>query len=320
MRILGGTSGWQYTEWKGSFYPDDIARDDMLEYYAARFPAVEVNNTFYRLPKESVLAGWAERVPDGFSFVLKASRRITHNARIGESAAEPLDYLLATTAALGDRRGPLLFQLPPNLKKDTARLEAFTARLPAGTCAAFEFRHPSWIDDDILDLLRQRDLALCIASTGGDDDTPFHATAGYGYLRLRKEAYDDGELEEWADRVRAHAVDQSALKVPIVQGPGPAGAAGDDRADVAVVDLVEAHCLADRVAHRVLRHGNLQPNRLGRLVKPHDVLAEPEDLAAVAAQPLEDAVAIQQPVVEDADLGVCLRHKLAVDINLPRHN
>jgi uncharacterized protein YecE (DUF72 family) len=204
MRIRAGTSGWQYREWKGSFYPGDLPAEDMLRYYAERFPAVEVNNTFYRLPKEDVLRAWAATVPGDFAFVLKASRRITHFSRLGESAAEPLAHLLRTAAALGDRLGPFLFQLPPNLKKDAGRLAGFLGRLPAGTRAAFEFRHPSWHDDEVLDLLQARGLALCIPSTGdAEAEPPFRSTAAYGYLRLRKETYGDGELEEWSDRILA---------------------------------------------------------------------------------------------------------------------
>jgi uncharacterized protein YecE (DUF72 family) len=202
MRILAGTSGWQYKEWRGSFYPGDLPTDDMLGYYAERFATVEVNNTFYRLPRESVLRGWAERVPDGFTFALKASQRITHRARLKETAGEALDYLLRTAHALGDRLGPILFQLPPNMKCDPDRLAAFLARVPAGTRAAFEFRHPSWVCGEVLDLLRAHDVALCVSSTD-EDETPFHATAGYGYLRLRKEAYDPGELGVWAAKIRA---------------------------------------------------------------------------------------------------------------------
>jgi len=204
MRIIAGTSGWQYKEWKGSFYPESISTDAMLDYYAGRFGAVEVNNTFYRMPKESVLKAWAEGVPDGFTFVLKASQRITHHARLKEAAFEPLEYLLRAAESLGDHLGPLLFQLPPNLKKDLERFSVFLDRIPPGTKAAFEFRHPSWIEDDVLAELRDHDLALCIASTG-EETTPLHATAGYGYLRLRKEAYEGEELEKWASWIREQA-------------------------------------------------------------------------------------------------------------------
>jgi uncharacterized protein YecE (DUF72 family) len=208
MRILAGTSGWQYKEWKGSFYPDDLATDRMLAYYAERFATVEVNNTFYRMPKESVLRDWAERVPDGFRFVLKASQRITHHARLKEQAVEPLGYLVRAAGALGDRLGPLLFQLPPNMKKDLPRLAAFLEHIPNGTRAAFEFRHDSWLEEDVFDAHRDHALAHCVAQTE-DEETPLQATAGYGYLRLRKEAYDAGELETWAERVRAQGWDEA---------------------------------------------------------------------------------------------------------------
>jgi uncharacterized protein YecE (DUF72 family) len=152
------------------------------------------------MPKDSVLEGWAGRVPDGFTFVLKAPQRITHFARLREEAIDPLGHLLNTAAALGDRLGPILFQLPPNLKKDFARLSSFLSHVPAGTEAAFEFRHPSWIEDDVLALLHEHRVALCVANTE-DEETPFHATADYGYLRLRKAAYAAGELESWVDRI-----------------------------------------------------------------------------------------------------------------------
>jgi uncharacterized protein YecE (DUF72 family) len=211
MRILAGTSGWQYKEWKGSFYPDDMKTADMLRYYAERFPSVEVNNTFYRMPREVVLRSWADQVPDGFTFVLKAAQRITHHARLREQAADSLAYLLRTAAALGDRLGPILFQLPPNMKKDAARLESFIAHVPAGTRAAFEFRHPSWLDgDEVPAMLRRHGLAICVSSTD-EEETPLHATAAFGYLRLRKQAYDSRELEAWADRIRTQDWDAACV-------------------------------------------------------------------------------------------------------------
>ncbi len=202
MRILAGTSGWQYKEWKGSFYPAKISSADMLPYYAERFRTVEVNNTFYRMPKDSVLKAWAEAVPDDFRFVLKAPQRITHYQRLKEESYESLAYLLSATHGLRERLGPVLFQLPPNLKKDTDRLSRFLEHLPEDRRAAFEFRHASWLEDDVLEVLRARNIALCIANTEGEE-TPFHATASFGYLRLRKEQYGPGELEGWAERIRA---------------------------------------------------------------------------------------------------------------------
>jgi len=173
----------------------------MLSYYASRFSAVEINNTFYRLPAESMLAGWVTQVPAGFTFVLKASQRITHQRRLKPESAEPLDYLVRTSAALGEARGPFLFQLPPNFKKDADRLAAFLALIPAGIQAAFEFRHPSWHDEDVFDALSSAGAALCVADTE-TETTPLRATASWGYLRLRREAYGEADLGEWARRIR----------------------------------------------------------------------------------------------------------------------
>ncbi len=202
MRFYVGTSGYSYKEWLGPFYPADLKPAEMLGYYAGQLKSVEINNTFYRMPKRQVLEGWAGQVPDGFRFVLKVTRRITHFKRLKPEAAEELAYVLETSAALGDRLGPMLFQLPPYFKKDADRLGAFLELLPEGFQAAFEFRHPSWFDDEIFDALRAHGVALVIADTGADDrDAPFTATAGHGYLRLRREDYSDAELEEWAERI-----------------------------------------------------------------------------------------------------------------------
>jgi len=203
VRVLAGTSGFSYKEWKGSFYPEELPAGEMLRYYAQRFPAVEINNTFYRMPKAALLAGWAEQVPDGFRFVLKASQRITHHKRL-KDAAEEVDYFLRVASTLGDRLGPSLFQVPPNLKKDLPRLEAFLAGLPAAAKAAFEFRHASWFEDDVFDALRSHGAALCVAE---DEDlaTPCIATADWGYLRLRRQDYGDAEVAAWAERIRSQA-------------------------------------------------------------------------------------------------------------------
>jgi uncharacterized protein YecE (DUF72 family) len=197
-----GTSGYSYKEWKGSFYPEDLAAKNMLSYYGERLDAVEINNTFYRLPKASVLESWASQVPDGFRFSIKASRRITHFTRLKEEAREPTEYLLSTIGALGERMGVLLFQLPPNLKKDTPRLEAFLEVLPEGTPAAFEFRHDTWKDDEVHAVLRARDMALVCADTeDSNTDEPLVSTASWGYLRLRRPDYDDADLARWAQQV-----------------------------------------------------------------------------------------------------------------------
>ena len=196
MDLRTGTSGFSYKAWKGSFYPEDLPDKKMLEYYGEHLPAVEINNTFYRLPKTSVLEGWAEKVPEDFRFSIKASRRITHFKRL-KNPADETSYFVETTSVLGPRLGALLFQLPPNFKQDIERLTDFLTLLPEGTPAAFEFRHPSWFDDATYGALAERNCALCIADTGGDADPPRIATADWGYLRLRREAYDEEALADW---------------------------------------------------------------------------------------------------------------------------
>ena len=205
-RLFTGTSGFAYKEWKGSFYPKDLADAKLLDFYGGQFGAVEINNTFYRMPRASVLEDWAARVPADFRFVLKASRQITHLKRLKEK--QPLHYLLEASEALGAKRGPFLFQLPPNMKKDAERLREFLAWLPREVRAAFEFRHASWFDDEVFAALRERNVALCIAETEAEEgavQTPFVATADFGYLRLRKVAYGPGELDAWLARIREPA-------------------------------------------------------------------------------------------------------------------
>ncbi len=203
MRLFTGTSGFAYKEWKGSFYPDDLPAAGMLRFYASRFHSVEINNTFYRMPSVATLTGWAEQVPDGFVFVLKASQQITHRKRL-KDAAEPTAYFFGNAAVLGERLGPVLVQLPPNLKKDADRLAGFLSIAPADRRLAFEFRHASWFDDEVYALLREHGAALCIAQ-GEELETPFVATAPWGYLRLRQVAYEDEALGDWAKRIRDQA-------------------------------------------------------------------------------------------------------------------
>jgi uncharacterized protein YecE (DUF72 family) len=199
MNVLVGTSGFAYPEWKGSFYPSDMKAKDMLHYYASQFRSVEINNTFYRMPKETLLQQWAEQVPDEFTFVLKAPQRITHMMRLKE-VEEPVSVFLERAGALGPKIGPLLFQLPPSMKKDMGRLTAFLAQLPADRRVAFEVRHESWYDDEVYEALRARDVALCIADAD-DFQTPFAATAGWGYLRLRRVQYSEAALKTWCERI-----------------------------------------------------------------------------------------------------------------------
>jgi uncharacterized protein YecE (DUF72 family) len=201
MNLYAGSSGYSYKEWKGPFYPEKLPDDQMLRFYGERFRTVEINNTFYRMPKQSVLEEWAANVPAEFKFVLKASRQITHIKRL-KDASDSVSYLLKVAASLKDRLGPLLFQLPPFLKKDAARLREFLALLPRQQRAAFEFRHQSWFDSEILDLLREYGAALCIAEAENDLEIPCVSTADWGYLRLRRPDYGDPELKEWLDRLR----------------------------------------------------------------------------------------------------------------------
>lgn len=201
MKLYVGTSGYAYKPWKGPFYPAELRDDQMLRYYGERFGAVEINNTFYRMPKAPVLEGWAQEVPPEFRFVLKAPQRITHFQRLKESG-DTVAYLLKVAESLGERLGPLLFQLPPNLKKDVPRLRDFLALLPERPRAAFEFRNPTWFDDEVFVVLRDHQAALCIAEEEEGVEVPFVSTADWGYLRLRRPDYDDAALTAWADRVR----------------------------------------------------------------------------------------------------------------------
>lgn len=208
MRFFAGTSGYSYKEWKGSFYPEKLPLNQMLGYYAQHFSTVEINNTFYRMPKTSVIESWAAQVPDGFRFVLKASQRITHFKRLKE-AEEPTEYLFRAAAALKDRRGPILFQLPGNFKKDVSRLAAFLDLLETGTQAAFEFRHESWFDGEAFDCLRKKSCALCVADAEDTPRSDLVQTAGWGYVRLRRESYTDKELCEWIKKLSSQGWDEA---------------------------------------------------------------------------------------------------------------
>ena len=199
-RIHIGTSGWNYPEWKGSFYPKDMKPAGMLAYYAERFKTVEVNNTFYRMPTAKVVDGWAATVPAGFVFVLKAPQRITHFARLRD-VDDPVRVFCDTARTLGPKLGPLLFQLPPNFKVDTGRLADLLALLPPGVRAAFEFRNATWFTDDVYTRLAGKNAALCVADND-DGATPAVATADWGYLRLRATGYSDDDLRGWLATMR----------------------------------------------------------------------------------------------------------------------
>jgi uncharacterized protein YecE (DUF72 family) len=203
-RLWVGASGYSFKEWKGGFYPDTIKPDAMLAFYAQRLPSVEINNTFYQMPKASVLEHWAQATPEHFRFAIKASRRISHDARLkADASADSVDYLYRTLAALGDKRGPVLFQLPPFLKKDLPRLRDFLQVLPDDHRAAFEFRNSSWFDDDVYAALKDAGAALCLSEREDDAPPPLVETAPWGYLRLRLEQYSDDDLAQWAQRLAA---------------------------------------------------------------------------------------------------------------------
>jgi uncharacterized protein YecE (DUF72 family) len=203
-RLLAGASGYSFKEWKGVFYPGDMKPQDMLAWYAARLPTVEINNTFYRMPASSVLENWAGSTPEGFRFASKASRRITHMARLkADTAADSVQYLYRNLAALGAKRGPVLFQLPPQMKKDLARLADFLALLPPGHGAAFEFRNESWFDDAVYQALRSAGAALCLSEREDNAPPPLVQTAPWGYVRLRLETYSEEDLRTWAGRLAA---------------------------------------------------------------------------------------------------------------------
>jgi uncharacterized protein YecE (DUF72 family) len=208
MRLRAGTSGFSYKEWKGPFYPETLSDKDMLSFYAERLATVEINSTFYRMPKPAVLEGWARKVPEDFVFVLKASRRITHHARLKESSFDSLEYLWGVAGALGPHLGPILFQLPPNLKKDIERLESFLAALPKGLRAAFEFRNDSWLEDDVYDALRKGSHALCLADKDDGGALDLISTASWGYLRLRREDYSDEDLQGWLRAIESRGWDE----------------------------------------------------------------------------------------------------------------
>jgi uncharacterized protein YecE (DUF72 family) len=203
-KLLAGASGYSFKEWKGDFYPADMKPEGMLAFYCARLPTVEINNTFYRMPRTEMLENWAHIAPEGFRFAIKASRRITHISRIKDSAADSVQYLYKNLAALGDKLGPVLFQLPPNLKKDVPRLTAFLHMLPDDHGAAFEFRNDTWFSDDVYAALKDAKASLCLSEREDNAPPPLVETAPWGYVRLRLEEYSEKDLEAWASRLNAN--------------------------------------------------------------------------------------------------------------------
>jgi uncharacterized protein YecE (DUF72 family) len=200
MHFYIGTSGYSYKEWKGNFYPEDLAEKEFLRYYGTKLNSVEINNTFYRLPKQNVMQSWGEQVPQEFRFSIKASQRITHIKRL-KDVGDETEYLVRTARSLGEKLGVLLFQLPPNMKKDIERLGLFFKLLSGDLKVAIEFRHSSWFDDDTFALLKENNSSLCIADVDEKLEVPFVSTADWGYLRLRREQYAPAELRKWHKRV-----------------------------------------------------------------------------------------------------------------------
>ena len=202
MKIYVGTSGYGYAEWKGIFYPEKISPKKMLRFYSDRLSTVEINNTFYRMPKESVLASWAEQVPEDFIFALKAPQIITHMKQL-RNAGNETEYLFSSLSVLGAKLGPVLFQLPRSFHADRTALESFLTLIPGNMSCAFEFRSTSWLAVEILDLLRERKFSLCIADTDENPAGDIISTAPWGYLRLRHTDYTDDDLSKWKARILA---------------------------------------------------------------------------------------------------------------------
>jgi uncharacterized protein YecE (DUF72 family) len=203
MRIHVGTSGYNYPEWKGTFYPSDLPAKKMFEFYAARFTTVEINYTFYRMPTVKMAEGWRDQAPAGFTYTLKAPRRITHDKRL-KDVGDAVKLFCEAAIGLGDHRAALLFQLPPNLRCEVTRLDEALKCVPAGLRTAWEFRHDSWLNDEVYACLTAHQAALCIADFG-DKTTPLQQTAKHGYFRLRDEGYTPADIQGWADRVRQMA-------------------------------------------------------------------------------------------------------------------
>jgi len=200
MKIHVGTSGYAYKEWKGKFYPEKIPPKEMLRFYAGRLNTVEINNTFYHMPTESVLTSWAEQVPGDFVFALKAPQVITHLKRL-RNVLQETEYLFTTLSVLDRKLGPVLFQFPKSFRADRGRLQDFLSLIPRDTALAFEFRSPSWLDDEILDLLRERGFPLCIADADEDPAHEIMRTAPWGYLRLRRSDYTEADLSQWLEKI-----------------------------------------------------------------------------------------------------------------------
>ena len=203
MELQAGTSGYSFKEWLGKFYPEHLPADAMLHYYATQLPTVEINTSFYGMPRRSSLTNWAEQVPENFTVALKASQKITHKLRLRDAEDTTLE-LLRRAELLGPKLACVLFLIPPYLKKDLPRLRDFLAIFPPGTRAAFEFRSSTWQDDEVHALLREHGAMLCVADKD-EGDTPFVITGQDAYVRLRRTHYDDAALQDWVKRIAAQS-------------------------------------------------------------------------------------------------------------------
>jgi uncharacterized protein YecE (DUF72 family) len=209
MNLYAGTSGYSYKEWKGSFYPEDLSPKKMLNYYSQHFNTVEINNTFYRMPKQEVLENWKQEVPAEFRFIIKAPKRITHVNKL--EVDDSAEYFVKTASSLGEKLGVLLFQLPPYYKKDIERLGTFIDFLPGNIKAAFEFRNISWFENEVYEALKRKNFALCLADTDEIPVEKITATADWGYIRLRKTNYDDHELKNWNEKISSAKWNESYI-------------------------------------------------------------------------------------------------------------
>ena len=201
MKIYAGTSGYSYKEWKGSFYPQALAAKDMLSYYASKLPAVELNNTFYRLPQPGMIESWKAQVPENFRFVVKASQGITHFRRL-KDAGDATKRMLDIVSGLGDRLAAVIYRFPEDMEKDLKRLESFLKHLPLDPPAVFDFRHPTWFDGDVRQLLRSQNRVLCVSDTDELPASRIDTTADWGYVRLRRVNYSTADLRDWISRMK----------------------------------------------------------------------------------------------------------------------
>jgi uncharacterized protein YecE (DUF72 family) len=207
-RVLVGTSGFAYKEWKGIFYPTDLPTKKYLAFYAEHFPTTEINNTFYRMPTLKLTESWYAEAPEGFLFTLKLSQRITHFKRL-KNVDEEMEFFLASAVGLKEKLGPILVQLPPNFKKDLEALDGFLSKFASRARLAFEFRHDSWFDDELFGLLRRYSTAFGVVEKeedGKGGDSPREVTGSFVYMRLRKGAYTPEEMQDWAGWIRSQSV------------------------------------------------------------------------------------------------------------------